>query len=83
MKAYIDKSRVDELVQLGWSGDSIVTAIANGGISPVLAIQLDRIQKARAEIEAYCENATDVNQKIAFNACLMVIDNLIAEAEVD
>lgn len=81
MKAYIDKSRVDELVQLGWSGDSIVTAIANGGISPVLAAPLDRIEKARAEIEAYCKNATNEEQKIAFNACLMVVDNLIAEVE--
>lgn len=40
-----------------------------------------KVKKAREEIQAYCEDATNEKQKIAFNACLMVIDNLIKEVE--
>lgn len=40
MKEYIDKSDVNGLVQMGWSGDAIVTAIMNDGISSVPAIPI-------------------------------------------
>lgn len=39
------------------------------------------IKKAREEIAVYYENATDAKQKTAFNACLMVIDDLISGSE--
>lgn len=42
-------------------------------------IPLDRIKEAREEIKAYYEYATDEKQKIAFDACLIVLDKLIAE----
>ena len=45
------------------------------------AIRLDAIKQAREEIKAYYEEATDAKQKTAFNACLNVIDVLIAESE--
>lgn len=40
MKEYIDKSDVNGLVQIGWSGDAIVTAIINDGVSSVPAIPI-------------------------------------------
>ncbi len=42
---------------------------------------LGRVKQAREEIKAYYENATNETQKIAFNACLMVVDHLIKEVE--
>lgn len=40
MKEYIEKSDVDGLVQMGWSGDAIVTAIINNGVSSFPAIPI-------------------------------------------
>lgn len=51
------------------------------GLLPAEVVPLDRIKEVRKEIQAYYEGATNEKQKIAFNACLLIVDKLIAENE--
>ncbi len=52
MAEYINKSEVNGLLKLGWSGDAIVTAITNGGISSVNVVERSKIDKAIKEMES-------------------------------
>lgn len=70
MAEYIEKSDVNGLVQIGWSGDAIVTAIINDGISSVPAIPLDKIKQFRNEVM----NMNSI-------AIIHRLDKLIAESE--
>jgi len=47
----------------------------------VKAIPLEKVKQAREEIKEYVNRASDCKQKVAFKACLMLLDNLIEGVE--
>lgn len=46
-------------------------------------VPLDKVKQARDECEAYVAGAGDKRQRIAFQACLALFDNLLQEGECD